>query len=58
VKYWGLANFDNGVRTSSFATLMAGVQQCHFMRDDVSPILLRQITKDIGLTVEELLIAK
>ncbi|MDD1624720.1 MAG: type II toxin-antitoxin system HicA family toxin [Methylococcaceae bacterium] len=25
---------------------------------DVSPILLRQITKDIGLTVEELLIAK
>jgi len=29
----------------------------HAGRDE-SPILLRQITKDIGLTVEELLIAK
>jgi hypothetical protein len=29
----GLANFDNEVHISSFATLMTGVQQCRFMLD-------------------------
>jgi hypothetical protein len=40
-------------RTSSFATPTAA-EQLHHGRD-ISPILLRQIAKDIGLTVDELL---
>jgi hypothetical protein len=51
---WASWKFGKGDRTSSFDTRMAAAQRFQRIRD-VSPILLRQIAKDIGSTVEELL---
>jgi hypothetical protein len=53
LKYGGLANFGNGVRTSSFPTLMACIQQYHFMRDVMCRLFCFGCTKDIGLLVME-----
>jgi len=55
-KLWASSKCGNAGLTSSTGILMVGSQLFRSIRGrDISPILLRQIAKDIGLTVEEFL---
>ena len=55
-KNWDLKKFVKKDHTNSFAIQTADLQQFHFIKGrDISPVLLKQIIKDIRLTVEEFL---
>jgi len=51
----GLPWFASGARTSSIAMPPGAVRRCHATPGrDLSPALLRQITRDIGSSIDEL----